>query len=77
MSLSEKLQVNGFASRGKPMFKLIKQLYPICRSITGNGVRETLSIISEVIPITIHEVPSNTKVLDWEIPLNGILPMHG
>ena len=69
MSLSKKIKLIDVASKGKAMFELINQMYPICRSITGNGVRETLSIISKVIPITIHEVPSNTKVLDWEIPL--------
>lgn len=53
---------------GNEIYQLIEHLYPICRSITGNGVRETLSIISEIIPITIHEVPSGTKVFDWEIP---------
>ena len=44
------------------------KLWPICRSITGNGVRETLRIISEIIPLNIHEVPSGTKVFDWEVP---------
>jgi aminopeptidase-like protein len=50
------------------MIDLITELYPICRSITGNGVRETLSLISRHIPLQMHEVPSGTKVLDWEIP---------
>jgi len=44
------------------------KLWPICRSITGNGVRETLRIISEIIPLNIYEVPSGTKVFDWEVP---------
>lgn len=50
------------------MFSLIEKLFPICRSITGNGVRESLKIIKEVIPIEIIEIPSGTKVFDWEIP---------
>lgn len=50
------------------MIDFIKELYPICRSITGNGVRETLNLISKHIPLQIHEVPTGTKVLDWEIP---------
>ncbi len=50
------------------MIEFIKELYPICRSITGNGVRETLNRISQHIPLQIHEVPTGTKVLDWEIP---------
>ena len=55
-------------NEGKHMFEFIKELYPICRSITGNGVRETLSLIKERIHIDIHEVSSGTKVLDWTVP---------
>lgn len=50
------------------MYSLIEQLYPICRSITGNGVRETLAILQKHIPLEIQEVPSGTKVLDWIVP---------
>ena len=50
------------------MIDFIKELYPICRSITGNGTRETLNLIGQHIPLQIHEVPTGTKVLDWEIP---------
>lgn len=53
---------------GIEMYQLMKRLFPICRSITGNGIRETLKIIQEYIPISIHEVPTGTKVLDWEVP---------
>lgn len=53
---------------GEDLYNLIKKLYPICRSITGNGVRETLKIIQEHIPIEIHEVPTGTKVFDWTVP---------
>ena len=52
----------------KGMDLLIRKLFPICRSITGNGVRQTLKIIKGIIPITVHEVSSGTKVFDWEIP---------
>lgn len=44
------------------------RLWPICRSITGDGLRESLKILSEIIPLKIHEVPTGTKVFDWEIP---------
>lgn len=54
---------------GDSLYALVKQLYPICRSITGDGVRETLSHLAGHIPLQVHEVPSGTKVLDWEIPL--------
>jgi aminopeptidase-like protein len=50
------------------MIEFIKELYPICRSITGDGLRQTLKLISRHIPLEIHEVPTGTKVLDWEIP---------
>ena len=53
---------------GKTMYKLMEQLYPICRSITGNGTRKTLKIISEYIPLMIHEVATGTNVFDWTIP---------
>jgi len=53
---------------GDSMHNLAKRLFPICRSITGNGVRETLKIIQEHIPIKIQEVPTGTKVFDWVIP---------
>jgi len=48
--------------------ELAERLYPISRSLTGAGVRETLAIISEYIPLEIHEVPPGTQVLDWRIP---------
>jgi len=53
---------------GRKMHALIAKLYPICRSITGNGVRETLQIINQYIPLKIHEVPTGTTVFDWTVP---------
>lgn len=53
---------------GDDMYRLIEKLYPICRSITGDGVRETLRIIGEYIPLELHEVPTGTNVFDWEVP---------
>ncbi len=50
------------------MFELMTELFPICRSITGNGVRKTLQIISQKIPIKIHEVETGKKMFDWKIP---------
>jgi aminopeptidase-like protein len=43
-------------------------MFPICRSITGNGVRQTLAILKKIIPLEVQEVKSGTKVFDWEIP---------
>lgn len=53
---------------GREMYELMAKLYPICRSITGNGVRETLKIIKEHIPLNINEVPTGTEVFDWAVP---------
>lgn len=54
---------------GKSMYDIAAEIFPICRSITGNGVRETLSILKKYAPeMTIHEVPSGTKVFDWTVP---------
>ena len=56
------------AGSGQAMFELIAELYPICRSITGEGIRETLRRLRALVPLTLHEVPSGTRVLDWTIP---------
>jgi aminopeptidase-like protein len=53
---------------GEAMTALIEELFPICRSITGNGVRLTLEILQRHIPLRVHEVPSGTKALDWVVP---------
>jgi aminopeptidase-like protein len=50
------------------LIKLIEALFPICRSITGSGVRRSLEILQEIIPLKIVEVPTGTKILDWEVP---------
>jgi aminopeptidase-like protein len=56
------------ADEGRAMHDLIADLYPICRSITGDGVRETLRRLQAFIPLRVHEVRSGTKVLDWTVP---------
>jgi aminopeptidase-like protein len=53
---------------GQSMQQLMSELYPICRSITGNGVRETLKILQKQIPLEIREVPTGTEVFDWNVP---------
>jgi aminopeptidase-like protein len=55
-------------SLGSSMLDLMAELYPICRSITGEGVRETLRVIQKCISLEVHEVPSGTKVFDWTVP---------
>ena len=53
---------------GGELHRLIADLYPTCRSITGNGVRETLRTVGKLVPLTLREVPTGTQVFDWTIP---------
>ncbi len=53
---------------GEELYSLIRELYPICRSITGAGFRETIAHIGKEIPLEVHEVPSGTQVFDWIVP---------
>jgi aminopeptidase-like protein len=53
---------------GRDIFALMRELYPICRSITGNGFRQTLARLKKEIPINVTEVPSGTAVFDWTVP---------
>ena len=53
---------------GRQMHSLAAELYPIPRSLTGDGVRRTLATLGKLIPLQIHEVPTGTPVLDWTIP---------
>ena len=55
-------------SAGQEMHALVARLYPIYRSITGAGLRQTLKIIQEQLPLEIQEVASGTKVFDWTVP---------
>ena len=54
---------------GRDMHALMAELYPLCRSITGEGLRETLRRIRRRIPIEIREVPSGTRMFDWTVPM--------
>jgi aminopeptidase-like protein len=53
---------------GAGMMRLAEELFPICRSITGDGVRRTLAILKRHIPIEVSEVASGTPVFDWTVP---------
>jgi aminopeptidase-like protein len=55
-------------STGQRLHDLARRLFPICRSITGDGVRQTLRVLQELAPIVVHEVPSGTPVFDWTVP---------
>ena len=53
---------------GSELHERIRDLYPICRSITGDGVRQTLRRLGEEIDLQVREVPTGTPVFDWTIP---------
>ena len=53
---------------GREIYALTERLFPLHRSITGDGVRRTLQIMGEYVPLSISEVPTGTPVFDWEIP---------
>jgi aminopeptidase-like protein len=56
-------------SAGEELYKLVAELYPICRSITGDGVRRSLEIVDrEIGGLEVSEVPTGTQVLDWTVP---------
>ena len=62
------VQPRAEANVASELHGLIRELYPICRSITGDGVRDTLRRIQQRLPLVIHEVPSGTQVFDWVVP---------
>lgn len=54
---------------GNEMYQLARELFPIDRSLTGDGVRRTLTVLKRELPeMTVHEVPSGTEVFDWTVP---------
>ncbi len=56
------------STTGAEMYELVRELYPINRSITGNGLRQSLAIIGRHISLDIREIPTGTQVLDWVVP---------
>ena len=59
---------------GQEMYRLVEELFPICRSIIGKGTRETLSILNRELPqMSIHNVRSGTQVFDWTVPKEWII----
>jgi aminopeptidase-like protein len=53
---------------GAEIHRLVADLFPLCRSITGDGVRETLRRVAKHVPLELHEVPTGTEVFDWTVP---------
>lgn len=68
MSAATPGRIEAASDSGARMHALMTRLFPICRSITGDGVRETLRILAETVPVAIHEVPTGTSVFDWTVP---------
>ncbi len=68
MTLSARDVVCDAQTVGPAMHAFIAELYPICRSITGNGFRESLRAVQHHIALDTHEVPSGTRVFDWTVP---------
>jgi len=62
---SERLEDAGI---GEEIYALAAAIYPICRSITGDGVRRTLDHLARRLDLEVHEVPTGTQVFDWTIP---------
>jgi len=62
------VEIMDHQSIGNEIFDLIKTLYPICRSITGDGFRDSMHILQKHIPLELHEIPSGTRVFDWVVP---------
>ena len=56
------------ADVGADAYELMRRMFPLCRSLTGDGVRATLDLIEREVPITRTEVPSGTRVFDWIVP---------
>jgi aminopeptidase-like protein len=68
MSLLKDFDQRDCAALGHELHGFARELYPICRSITGDGLRRTLSMIQERISLQITEVASRTQVFDWNVP---------
>ena len=63
------LEYKDLTAAGEEMHALCRELFPICRSITGNGVRQTLRTIHRFLPeLAVHEGPSGTQCFDWQVP---------
>jgi aminopeptidase-like protein len=68
MSLLQRFEQQTLAESGQKLHQFAAQLYPICRSITGDGLRRTLAMIADRIPLKISEVATGTAVFDWTVP---------
>src|SRR5664280_1817785 len=68
MNLLKEFDHSDTANLGEQLHRFAADLYPICRSITGDGIRRTLAMIQDRIPLQTFEVPTGTQVFDWTVP---------
>jgi len=66
--LTRRLAELDAGAAGREIYAFAEEAYPICRSITGEGVRRTLEILRRIVPLEVREVPTGTRVFDWEVP---------
>jgi aminopeptidase-like protein len=68
VGLRKLVDLNDPGVAGAELHAFARELYPICRSITGEGIRQTLDLIGERIPLRKFDVPTGTPVFDWTVP---------
>ena len=68
MSIEDPIRPGDATGIGLEIHRLMGELFPICRSITGDGFRRTLDILRRHIPLDVREVPTGTRVFDWTVP---------
>src|ERR1700746_1408079 len=68
MSLLNDFDRKDLTKQGQELYRFAEAMYPICRSITGDGIRQTLGLIQNRIPLQTVEVPTGTPVFDWTVP---------
>jgi aminopeptidase-like protein len=66
--LREVFQTIDVRGEGEESYEIIEDLYPICRSITGNGLRKSLRLLQRSVPLELYEIPTGTQVFDWTVP---------
>jgi len=76
MAVRELIEIEDRHEIGTVMFSFIEEMYPICRSITGDGVRKTLDILKKIIPLEVIEIGTGRKFLTGQFLMSGTLMMH-
>ena len=68
MNLLKEFEQNEALTDGAGLYRFAEELYPVCRSITGDGIRQTLARIHQRVPLQISEIATGTEVFDWTVP---------